>query len=100
MQALLRDCVEVVDNGYLKLVEVARSVGMILAIVVWTGIRVPAGVPLMMMPLFIMAHRLYSVERTALTLRLKYFKAQGNMLAHADDVISNFAACAVLSIAS
>ena len=32
-----------------------------------------------------------SVEKLAIKLRLKYFKAQGQMLAHADDVIANLA---------
>ena len=35
IQAILRDCPEVVDNGYMKLLEVARSAGMILTLIVF-----------------------------------------------------------------
>ena len=89
IQAILRDSTEVVDNGYMKLLDVARSAGMIACLIVWTASRVPASAPVMIIPLAICFYRLYRAERTALILRLKYFKAQGNMLALAEDVISN-----------
>ena len=93
MQAILRDSHEVIDNGYFKILESVRSAAKIVALIMWTGLSIPLGIPLMMAPLVVMACRLRSVERSALTLRLKYFKAQANMLDHAHDVISNFSLC-------
>ena len=69
IQSILRDSSEVVDNGYMKLLDVAKSTGMIIGVVLWSATRVPASAPVMVIPLVIMIVRLMQVERTALTLR-------------------------------
>ena len=128
IQALLRDTVEIVDNGYMRTFDAAGSLGMILCLCLWSAREVPAILPLMMLLPIFMLIRLASVEHTgprcgcrgadqtpaqytlmrhcdgltaslcpscaaargaAIKLRLKYFKAQGHMLSHADDVIDN-----------
>ena len=71
IQAVLRDTTEVIDHGYMQLLDVARSSGMIIILVVWTATRTLWSVPMMLVPLGIMGARLVSSERTALTLRLK-----------------------------
>lgn len=65
IQALLRDTVEVVDNGYMRVFDAISSAGMILCLLIWSVREVPAILPLMLfMPLFMLL-RLYYVERTA-----------------------------------
>jgi ABC-type multidrug transport system fused ATPase/permease subunit len=88
-QALLRDTVELVDNGFIKSFDVAASAGRAVCLLLWSANSFPALLPLMLMLPCVMLIRLVLVERTAVRLRLKYFKAQGHMLDHADDVISN-----------
>lgn len=90
-EALIRDAVEVVDNGYMQLIALVASLGKIACILFFTSFRAPLALPLQLaLPLFAL-WRMASREATATVLRLKYFRAQNRMLDHANDVTRNYA---------
>ena len=63
IQALLRDTVEVVDNGYMRVFDAVGSLGMILCLVIWSSHEVPAILPLMLVMPLSMVLRLYAPTR-------------------------------------
>ena len=90
-EALIRDAVEVVDNGYMQLIALVASLGKIACILFFTSFRAPLALPLQLaLPVFAF-WRMTSREATATVLRLKYFRAQNRILDHANDVTKNYA---------
>ena len=90
IEALYRDSVEVIDNGFMATIRGAASTGRIVAILLFTAYNTPHALPLQLaLPVF-MLHRMYYREELATVLRLKYFRAQNRMLSHAEAVSHNF----------
>ena len=78
-----------VDHGYSKLVSSAQSMGKMILLLLWASKTHAILVPVfILIPLF-MYVRVRTAERTATTLRLKYFKSQHQMVTFAEDIARN-----------
>ena len=88
IEALYRDSVEVVDRGYMKLVESCKALGKILVILIFTAFHSIS--PTCTDAIACVVYLMYGQRKVATNLRLKVFRAQNRMLAHAEDVSKNF----------
>ena len=77
-----------VDHGYMKTLDAARSGGKIVLLFVLSVVRVPVLSPLMLLLPFIMLIRMHFTERTATLLRLKLFRSQNKMVSHVRSPLS------------
>ena len=90
VEVISRYAVEVVDSGYCRIFDAIRSLGKIIVLLLWSLTVSWMAFPLMLtLPLILIA-RVYTHEGHSTSLRLKLFKVQDLVVAHADDVARNF----------
>ncbi len=90
IEALSRYSYEVVDHGYMRLFDCAKSLGKIIILLVWALSVSPVTLPVMLLLPSVLVVRIYTQEKTSTELRLKWFKVQDLVIAHADDMTRNF----------
>ena len=90
MEALSRYAYDVVDSGYMVMFDCAKSIGKIVVLLAWSLTVSPLAIPLMCLLPTLLILRVYNQEAVSTKLRLKLFKVQDSVVAHAEDVARNF----------
>ena len=81
---------EVVDNGYSTLLDAVRSTFKIVIIALWASFQSGWFAPLFIVLPVVMLIRMQLSWGTSTVIRLKLFKMQNNMVAHAEECIRNY----------